>query len=235
METKIQKTIVTSGPTKEWIDPVRYITNSSSGKMGYNLALSALAYSSEVVYIAGGTEEKYRQVSGARNRTVETTNDLLLAVLEEITDSCLLVMSAAPADYRVRTPEDRKIKKKSEDDVLVLELVANPDILKNVHKHRMDRGLQNFYVLGFSAETDSLFENAKSKLQRKSLDWIAANLVGKSIGFGEVESEVTLIGKTGSFQKIGPGKKEILAQELLDTVFREIARIPFHSASGINV
>lgn len=211
----ISKVIVTSGPTREWIDPVRYISNASSGKMGFNLAQSAKKLTSNIVYIAGGVDADYATLPEAKCISVETTDDLLRAVLSELEDNTLLIMAAAPADYKPLHPKDQKMKKQLGQKGLTLEFTENPDILKNVSQRKKELTLQNFWTLGFSAETESLEKNAKLKLEAKGLDWIAGNKVGKDIGFGEVESEITLFYKNGDTIKIGPGTKEILAKELI--------------------
>ncbi|NCN09306.1 MAG: phosphopantothenoylcysteine decarboxylase [Leptospira sp.] len=211
----ISKVIVTSGPTREWIDPVRYISNASSGKMGFNLAQSAKKLTTNIVYIAGGVDADYAILPEAKCISVETTDDLLRAVLSELEDNTLLIMAAAPADYKPLHPKDQKMKKQLGQKGLTLEFTENPDILKNVSQRKKELTLQNFWTLGFSAETESLEKNAKLKLEAKGLDWIAGNKVGKDIGFGEVESEITLFFKNGDTIKIGPGTKEILAEELI--------------------
>jgi phosphopantothenate---cysteine ligase (CTP) len=211
----ISKVIVTSGPTREWIDPVRYISNASSGKMGFNLAQSAKKLTTNIVYIAGGVDADYAILPEAKCISVETTDDLLRAVLSELEDNTLLIMAAAPADYKPLHPKDQKMKKQLGQKGLTLEFTENPDILKNVSQRKKELTLQNFWTLGFSAETESLEKNAKLKLEAKGLDWIAGNKVGKDVGFGEVESEITLFFKNGDTIKIGPGTKEMLAEELI--------------------
>ncbi|WCL51394.1 phosphopantothenoylcysteine decarboxylase domain-containing protein [Leptospira sp. GIMC2001] len=220
----ISKIIITSGPTREWIDPVRYISNASSGKMGFNLATQAKKICNNVVYISGGTEDRYKVVDQVKNVSVVTTVDLLDAVSSEIMDDTLLIMAAAPADYRPRNPSDRKLKKNPSNGEMVLELIENPDILKTITKQKMELGLEKFYMLGFSAETESLETNAVHKLQSKGLDWIAGNLVGKEIGFGEVESTIHLFSKDGSKKIIGPGDKEFLALEIIKFLQSEISK-----------
>lgn len=237
----LRKIIITSGPTKEWIDPVRYISNSSSGKMGYQIAISAMKVFSgnssqrskdesemEIVYISGGTLDEYKTVANqdprisVRNVSVETTLDLLSAVVSEIQNDCLLVMASAPADYRIANPSLQKIKKIPKSNELNLILIENPDILKTVAERKKELELKNFFALGFSAETENLEENALGKLERKGLDWIAANLVGKSIGFGEVDSTIYLYGKSGKRWTIGPLPKDRIAHELVQIIQNSI-------------
>jgi phosphopantothenoylcysteine synthetase/decarboxylase len=218
----ISKIIVTSGPTREWIDPVRYISNSSSGKMGFHLAESAFALCGNIVYIAGGVESKYSTVVNALNKTVVTTEDLLNSVINEMDSNTLLIMAAAPADYRPVSPSSQKIKKIQGQSIISLELTENPDILKQVHQRKLDLGLNDFWTLGFSAETESLEENAKKKLNSKGLDWIAGNYVGKSIGFGDVDSEIILFSKDGSSKKFGPCTKKMLADRIISSIQKDL-------------
>jgi phosphopantothenoylcysteine decarboxylase/phosphopantothenate--cysteine ligase len=183
--------------------------------MGYHIGESIQEFTENLTYIVGGAEEKYSYIPGARNIKIDTTEEMLDAILGELEENSLLIMAAAPADYRPANPKDRKIKKSEENSGLVLELTENPDILKAVNDRKKSLGLKNFYALGFAAETDSLELNAKKKLISKGLDWIAGNQVGRGIGFGEVDSELILYGKDGSKKTIGPGSKEILAKQLV--------------------
>jgi len=221
----ITKVIVTSGPTREWIDPVRYISNASSGKMGFNLAESAKQLTTNIVYIAGGVDLQYAIVPDAKCISVETTDDLMRAVLAEMEDNTLLIMAAAPADYRSLHPKDQKMKKQLGQKGLVLELTENPDILKNVSLKKKERSLKNFWTLGFSAETESLEQNAKVKLEAKGVDWIAGNIVGKNLGFGEVESEIILFYKNGESKKIGPGTKQYLAENIISEIQKALPSV----------
>jgi phosphopantothenoylcysteine decarboxylase/phosphopantothenate--cysteine ligase len=219
---QFQKVIVTSGPTREWIDPVRYISNASSGKMGFHFAVEALKYSPEVVYIVGGAEEKYQNPNGTRIRKVSTTKEMLNAVLEEISDHSLLVMAAAPADYRPANPATQKIKKSTDradnSSGFILEMEENPDILKSVAERKRKQEWNHLRVLGFAAETNDLEKNAKAKMIRKNLDWIAANLVSGELGFGEVESTIYLFTQSGESYQFGPGTKEVLAAKVLEKI-----------------
>lgn len=219
---RLHKVILTSGPTKEWIDPVRYISNSSSGKIGYHIGESLQEFTENLTYIVGGAEEKYSYLPGAKIIKVDTTDEMLDAILGEVEENSLLIMAAAPADYRPSHPSDRKIKKSDDSSGLTLELIKNSDILKTVNERRNFLKLENFYMLGFAAETESLELNAKKKLASKGLDWIAGNQVGKGIGFGEVDSELLLYGKDGSKKIIGPGAKEVLAKQLVAEILSSI-------------
>lgn len=212
------KIVVTSGPTREWIDPVRYITNPSSGKTGYYLAIAALSEFSEVVYIAGATQERYKSVPGARTLPVETTEEMAAAVEAEIGPETLLFMAAAPSDFRIAHPSNHKIKKEKPES-FTLELAPNPDILVQIR----DRKFENFYRVGFAAETDNLIENAREKLKRKNLDFICANSVDRSRkGFGENENRLIVIDRSLKQKEIGPLEKEALATALFQWILNAI-------------
>ncbi|TGL48960.1 phosphopantothenoylcysteine decarboxylase [Leptospira wolffii] len=214
---KYSKIIISSGPTREWIDPVRFISNASSGKMGFCLAEEALRRNIETVYIRGLTQTEYSKPKGAKILSVETTEEMKDAVLSEISDSSVLIMAAAPADFRPKLSNDSKIKKEEGSDTLVLELVKNPDILLAVDERIREKNIRNVLRIGFSAETHSLNENALSKLNRKSLDYIVGNYVGKdSKGFGDRDTSVMIYGKDGSLRELGPDSKERIAIGILE-------------------
>ncbi|TGK82517.1 phosphopantothenoylcysteine decarboxylase [Leptospira noumeaensis] len=219
MNLKFKRVIVTSGPTREWIDPVRYISNASSGKMGFEIATSFLKYPVEVVYIHGNTLERYAHVTGAiRNIEVETTIQLRDAVLAEITDDSLLVMAAAPADFRPIMTAEHKIKKEKTSEGtkgLLLELEENPDVLQQVTEYVTEHKILNSLRVGFAAETNNLEQYAKEKLVRKGLNYIVGNYVGSGIGFGEVNSTIRVFSVSGLEKEIGPLPKEKIAEELV--------------------
>jgi phosphopantothenoylcysteine decarboxylase/phosphopantothenate--cysteine ligase len=215
-----RKIIVTSGPTREWIDPVRYISNASSGKMGFHIAEEFLHDRSlEVVYIHGNTMEKYAVVPGAsKNIAVETTIQLRDAVLNEITDDSLLVMAAAPADFRPIMTAEHKIKKENQSGTkkgLLLELEENPDVLAQVFDYVKDKGIKNSIRVGFAAETQDLSKNAQLKILKKGIHYIIGNYVGMNKGFGELNSSVTIYNETGVVREIGPLPKETIAKQIV--------------------
>lgn len=218
----IQKAIITSGPTREWIDPVRYISNASSGKMGFCIANEFKKIFQEVVFVHGPIDEKYIP-SGVKLVPVDSTTGMLDAVTNELQSNSLLVMSAAPLDYKPKITSMEKIKK-AKSGSLVLELVSNPDILMNVSEFIKNNGLQKVYKVGFAAETSNLRENSLEKLNRKGLDLIIGNIVFKNqTGFGDLDSELYLQFKNGKEQSIGPNSKEELAKTLTEIIAREIA------------
>lgn len=221
-QSKFQKIIVTSGPTREWIDPVRYLSNASSGKMGHSIAKACLEnkgdFFQELVYIAGYTEEAYKIIPGAKNISIGTTLELLDAILRELVSNTILIMAAAPVDFRPKTQFSQKIKKNDNHKFFVLELIENPDILTTISYHIQENQIQNVYKIGFAAETNNLESNALGKLQKKELDWILANSVGEGKGFGEVESTLYCYSKEGHSIKIGPYPKNKIAEEIWNRI-----------------
>lgn len=206
---KGKKILITAGGTKEKIDPVRYISNSSSGKMG--LALADIAYSmgAQVTLISTFKADK-----GYRTILAETALEMEKAVKENIADQDCVIMTAAVADYRVKDPAEQKIKKESTDN-LTLELVKNPDILKEIS--RMER---KSIIVGFCAESENLIENAKVKIKNKGCDYLVANDISrKDIGFNSNENEVYILDKNLNIQHIEKDLKINIAKQILERVF----------------
>lgn len=180
-----KKLVITAGPTREKIDPVRYITNHSSGKMGYALAQCAQRRGAEVTLISGPVALK--APNGVKLVSVTTTEEMFSAVKAEFFSADVLIMAAAPADFRIKNPADEKIKKTVNG--FSLEWEKNPDILlwagENKEKQRL---------IGFAAESKNVLTNAREKLKRKKLDFIVANdIKAKNAGFGHSVNTVTLI------------------------------------------
>lgn len=178
-----RKTVVTAGPTWEAIDPVRGITNHSSGKMGYAIAEAASEAGAEVILVSGPTAldppENVRLVS------VLSAQSMHDAVMSETTDTDIFIAVAAVADYRPQQAADQKIKKT--EDTLTIKLVKNPDILSAV------AALGNCFTVGFAAETSNIEQHAREKLVKKGVDLIAANQVGGGAGFGTDDNALLLI------------------------------------------
>ncbi|MCR9143569.1 MAG: phosphopantothenoylcysteine decarboxylase [bacterium] len=213
--------VVASGPTREWLDPVRFISNPSTGQTGWSLATAAVGRFRDVVFISGPGSERFRTVEGASNVLVETTAEMTSAVRDHIRDSCLLIMSAAPADYTPTEASDQKIKKVA-GEPYTLTLSPTTDILKSLIP--LAAGWSAFYRVGFAAETRNLEEYARKKLAEKDLDFICANQVYKSeAGFGDHPNTLLVIDKKGETSKIGPATKDDLAVRLLDHI---VAQIP---------
>ncbi|UOG56980.1 phosphopantothenoylcysteine decarboxylase [Leptospira noguchii] len=224
---RFSKAIITSGPTIEWIDPVRYISNASSGKMGFHIAEAVSKWISEVVYIHGQVLENYKNPKGSKSISVETTSDLCNAVLAEIQMDTILIMAAAPVDFRPIKSNESKIKKEEGNETFLLELVKNPDILKTVSSKIVNEKISGCCLVGFAAETDFLEEYAQNKLKSKNLDYIVGNYVGKNEkGFGEVDTTVVIYSTFGKVAQIGPFSKEVVSDKIVEFLKIETSK-PF--------
>lgn len=206
-----EKVLVTAGPTAEPIDPVRCITNRSSGKMGYAVAKIARRRGAEVTLVSGAGLAAPR--SDIRMVSVATAGEMRAAVMKEQRNASVIIKAAAVADYRCRDASCLKIKKKAGEDEVNLTLVKNPDILAELG--RSDNALR--VLVGFAAETDRVIEHAMAKLKGKGIDLIVANDVSKSgIGFGSDENEVTIIRAAGGARNVPRLSKEEVAAVILD-------------------
>lgn len=223
MLLKESKIIVTGGPTREWFDPVRYISNASSGKMGLALADAAYGISPDTIFIHGPVSDELIRNKPYRCIRIETTSDLLEAVLKEIEENSVLIMCAAPADYTPVVKSVEKIKK--QDGEIIMRLKKTPDILKSVAALREEKKLRNFFVSGFAAETTNTENYAVSKLRDKNLDMICLNDVSKSgAGFGTDTNIVTLFTKTGLKIELPMLTKEKAAEKILRCIGNELAK-----------
>ena len=182
------KVLITAGPTEEPIDPVRYISNYSSGKMGYALAAAAQIAGAEVTLVTGPTA--LTPPDGIHVIQVSTADAMHAAVMDRIRPEMIFIASAAVADYAVSDPAEHKMKKQTQAS-LNLVLHQNPDILADVAL-----GQRAKYVVGFAAETEDLLLNARYKLHKKQLDMLVANHVGAGLVFGEDESQVVVLTAT---------------------------------------
>ena len=203
--------LITAGPTQEPIDPVRYLTNRSSGKMGYALAEAAVEAGAQVTLVSGPVNIE----SPARCNivSVKTAEEMHEAVMHHIKKKDIYIGTAAVADYSPTKVEGSKIKKDRSNLPLVLEMKENKDILKEVSELE-----DKPYMVGFAAETDDLLENARKKLETKKLDLIIANDVSdKSIGFDSNENEVTLITSSEELLLDRDSKKKI-AKKILEFI-----------------
>ena len=199
--------LITAGPTREAIDPVRYLSNRSSGKMGYAIAEATLEAGHEVVLISGPVH--LDPPRGAHFISILTADEMHDAVHRYVRDCDILVMCAAVADYKPAKVSPQKIKKHEEN--LALELIPTRDILSSLPKK--DR---QFLVVGFAAETNDVEESAKKKLRAKNCDLIVANDVSRAdSGMESDENEVTILFQSGKRQKISRAPKKIIARELL--------------------
>lgn len=210
-----KRILLTAGPTAEPIDPVRYISNHSSGKMGFALARAAEYRGAEVVLVAGPTA--LAEPAGVRVVKVKTAAEMAAAVFEEMENAHVVIKVAAVADYRSKDQAPHKIKKKDED--LSLTLVKNPDILMELGRRKKGQ-----FLVGFAAETRELAENAGKKLAAKNLDIIVGNIVGDpASGFGADNNTVTLFYRDGTREPFVSMEKEAVAHIILDRVLDRMA------------
>jgi len=209
-----KRIVITAGGTREAIDPVRMISNHSSGKMGYALAEEALSRGAAVALIT--SVEDLPVPFGAGVTRVVSTQDLYDAVMREMVGADALVMAAAPADFKVAHASDSKIKKEEKAE-LTISLVRNPDILGEVARVRVEQPEHApKVVVGFAAETNDLLANARAKLERKRLDLIVANPVPQTFGSDTVKA--SLISKKDGEEDLPPMSKQALAELILDWV-----------------
>jgi phosphopantothenoylcysteine decarboxylase/phosphopantothenate--cysteine ligase len=207
--------VVTAGPTREAIDPVRFISNRSSGKMGYAIAAAALAKKHEVTLISGPAS--LAPPRGAKIVSIITSDELYEAVHRAIRECDVLVMCAAVADYKPAAVSARKMKKQKSS--FALKLVPTRDILASLPKRR------NFIVIGFAAETHDLKQNAQKKLCAKNCDAIVANDVsGSETGMESDENEVTIFFRNGESKKISRASKKIIARELVKIISKMLEK-----------
>lgn len=204
-----KKVLITAGGTKERIDPVRYISNDSSGKMGYALADDAIKKGAEVVLISATTTLPVP--NGVKIEYVESARDMQEKLLNHFSSVDIAIMVAAVSDYRVKEPATQKMKKTDDEDEITLTLVKNPDILKQLGSLKKEGQT----VIGFAAETHQVIEFAKQKLVKKNADFIIANDVSdQSIGFGADMHQVTILSKTGEEILLPKVSKQLLAKEI---------------------
>lgn len=203
------RVMVTAGPTEEPIDPVRCITNRSSGKMGYALARAAARRGAEVVLVSGPVS--LEPPAGVELVRVRTALEMMDAAGEAFEDCDIAAFTAAVADYRPAAPAQRKLKKGSDDAALAgIELVENPDILATLAARKGGR-----VVVGFAAETDEVEANAARKLASKQADLIVGNEVGEGLAFGQDEEEAVLVDAQGA-ERLPLMSKDRLADRILD-------------------
>ncbi len=210
-----RKILVTAGPTREAIDPVRFITNRSSGKMGYRIAEVAKERGADVILISGPTY--LTPPPGVETIKVESALDMYNAVMEKISWADIFISAAAVSDFRPKEYVDSKIKK-GQRDGLTIELVRNPDILKEVSKKRRS----NQIIVGFAAETDELLGNAQKKMSEKDLDLIVANKVGDTVdsGFESDTNKVTIVKRNGKTIEYPTLPKEEVADIILSHIVK---------------
>jgi phosphopantothenoylcysteine decarboxylase / phosphopantothenate---cysteine ligase len=203
------KVVVTAGPTREPIDPVRYITNRSSGKMGFAVAAAARASGAEVVLVTGPVS--LPTPAGVRRVDVETAEQMYRSVHDEITGAQIFIGCAAVSDYRPREAAEQKIKRRAAE--MDLPLVRSPDTLASIAALPKPP-----FTVGFAAETNDVAAHARDKLERKHIDMIAANQVGRDCGFDRETNALTVYWPGGGELALGEGGKIQLARRLVDLI-----------------
>ncbi len=207
--------LITAGPTYEPIDPVRYLGNRSSGKMGYALAEAALRRGARVILVSGPTA--LQPPAAAETIFVETAQQMRTAVLDRWEQVNLIIMAAAVADYHMKATSAEKIKR---NGPIELHLEPNADILADLGSLRQAAGRRSPMLIGFAAETDNLLENARAKLVRKRADMIILNDVSRSdIGFSSDKNEVTIV-TSGDAVRVPEASKQEIAQRILEAAIR---------------
>ncbi len=200
--------LITAGPTREKIDPVRFISNRSTGKMGYAIAASAAAAGHDVTLISGPVALECP--ANVKRIFVESASEMAQAVHANAPDAEVMIMSAAVADYRPAHPWESKMKKQPGN--MFLELERTEDILGSVGKNKRPGQI----LVGFAAETENLEANALDKLRRKNLDWIIANFV--SDGFGNDTNRVIIFNRNGEKFPLALEEKSTLAKKIIELI-----------------
>ena len=214
VKNKKYKALVTAGPTREYIDPVRFITNKSSGKQGYEIAKSFRDNGFETTLISG--ETNLDPVTGVNFIKVDTAQEMFNETINNL-PSDVAVFTAAVADYKIKNYQNQKIKKK---DNLNLFLEKNIDILSNISKHN---SLRPKLTIGFAAETNNLIKNSLKKLEEKNCDWIVANDVSdKSIGFDSEYNQVSIFYNNNTNETLDKMSKSLIAKELVNRVIDKL-------------
>lgn len=208
-----QKIVITAGGTIEKIDPVRYISNFSSGKMGIALADEAHKKGANVELISTFPIEK-----PYKNTVVSSAEEMKAAVENSMTTATTIIMAAAVADYKVDNYSEQKLKKTSEDKIS-LTLSKNPDILKEISSKKTN----NQTVIGFCAESENLLENAKIKINKKGCDYLVANDISrKDIGFGSDENEIYIVDKSHNIKHFDKASKKQVAKNILEYTLEQV-------------
>jgi phosphopantothenoylcysteine decarboxylase/phosphopantothenate--cysteine ligase len=212
--------LITAGPTREPLDAVRYVSNRSSGKMGYALAEEALARGARVILVSGPVS--LAAPVGAEPVPVQTAREMREAVMGKLNDATIIIKAAAVADYHLANPPKHKVKKTAAR--LSLDLEPTPDILAEIGKKKGDR-----LLVGFAAETENLVEEARRKLQTKNCDMVVANLVSSAdSGFDSDQNEVVLVTRSGEAIPVSRAPKREIARRILDQVIH--LRLALHAS-----
>lgn len=215
-DLKGKNVLISAGPTQEAIDPVRYISNHSSGKMGYAIARAAENRGASVTLVSGPVN--LDAPVGVERILVESCEQMANAMFENLADADIIIKVAAVADYRPVSPKNKKIKKTDDTNALSLNLTENTDILKAIGQQKK----QDQFLAGFAAETNDLEAHALAKMEKKNLDMIAANLVGKKdSGFKSDTNKVKLFFRNGGVQDLPLMDKSEVAHNLLDAIIEQ--------------
>ena len=210
-DLKNKKVLVTAGPTKEFIDPFRCLTNPSTGKMGIAIANECAKRGAEVILVSSIDDDSIN--NQVKKVKITSTNDMFEAVKSNFKDCDFIIKAAAVSDYTPVQVFDKKVKK--QDGNLSIEFKRTQDILKYVGDNKSD----NQKVIGFAAETNNLIEYAKEKIIKKNLDYIVANDISKKdIGFGSEDNEVYIIDKHDNIKKIDKNSKNNIAKAIIDEI-----------------
>lgn len=209
-DLKGKKILITAGPTQEAIDPVRYITNHSSGKMGYSIAKAARDRGADVTLVSGPVN--LEKISGIKTIDVISADDMYRAVMDNVESSDIIIKSAAVADYKPSNVSDQKIKK--DDDDLSIPLSRTKDIALSIGKVKNNR-----VFVGFAAETENVIENGKKKIAKKNFDFIVCNDISKAgAGFKSDTNIITIIDKNGKVSSLEKMLKSEVAEVILDKI-----------------
>jgi phosphopantothenoylcysteine decarboxylase / phosphopantothenate---cysteine ligase len=220
-----EKVLVTAGPTRENVDPVRYFSNRSSGKMGYAVAEAAAERGAKVILVSGPTS--LEAPAGVERIDVQSAAEMQRAVLEKVADCSIAIFAAAVADYRPSEPAAEKIKRNKESMTIALE--PTPDILASVTQNKGER-----FIVGFAAETEHVAENARKKLAAKNADLIVANDVTvEGAGFDHDTNVVTLFARDGRDLALPRMSKSEVAQRILDEVVRLRCKLRSEQRSSV--
>ena len=212
-DLKGKKVLVTAGPTKEFIDPFRCLTNPSTGKMGISIANECARRGAEVILVS--SVDNHSISNNVKKVKITSTNDMFEAVKNNFKDCNFIIKAAAVSDYTPVHVFDKKVKK--QDGNLTIELQRTQDILKYVGDNKQE----GQKVIGFAAETNNLIEYAKEKIVKKNLDYIVANDISKKdIGFGSDDNEVYIIDRHNNIKKIDKSNKNNIAKAIVDEILK---------------
>ncbi len=213
-----KKVVITLGSTKENIDPIRFISNNSSGKMGYALANACKTSCRELVIIAGGNVKSCNNLDSYKIIYVDSADEMANAAINECANADIFISCAAVCDYKIEEYSEQKLKK-TEAESLTLKLVKNIDIVSYVKKQ-----FPNLFVVGFAAETENLIEYAKQKIKTKNLDLIIANEVRDNKVFNSDYNEVFIIDKNSSIKHLAKSLKTDIAKEIFSSIDSLLAK-----------